>query len=115
MKVTSEDIRNLAEALPRVKKHMDTGTFINLCDCVEMAIEDFKKRLRYEEDEEETYVTLDEVIEARDRMNDYAKLVRKVNELAKKINEEYIRKCRSEYKIVYMGELVRKEEIPNDD
>ena len=76
MKVTSEDIRNLAEALPRVKKHMDTGTFINLCDCVEMAIEDFKKRMQYEEDEEdeedeeETYVTLDEVIEARDRMND---------------------------------------------
>ena len=84
MKVTSEDIRNLAEALPRVKKHMDTGTFINLCDCVEMAIEDFKKRMQYEE---ETYVTLDEVIEARDRMNDYADTVRKINELAKKIDD----------------------------
>lgn len=87
MKVTSEDIRNLAEALPRVKKHMDTGTFINLCDCVEMAIEDFKKRMRYEEDEEETYVTLDGVIEARDRMNDYAELVRNIADIMKELDD----------------------------
>ena len=87
MKVTSEDIRNLAEALPRVKKHMDTGTFINLCDCVEMAIEDFKKRMQYEEDEEETYVTLDEVIEARDRMNDYAELVRNIADIMKELDD----------------------------
>ena len=92
MKVTSEDIRNLAEALPRVKKHMDTGTFINLCDCVEMAIEDFKKRLRYEEDEEETYVTLDEVIEARDRMNDYAKLVRNIADIMKELDDKPVAK-----------------------
>ena len=44
----------------------------------------------------------------------------KMADKAKKMNserkvEEYISKCRSEYKIVYMGELVRKEEIPNDD
>ena len=92
MKVTSEDIRNLAEALPRVKKHMDTGTFINLCDCVEMAIEDFKKRMQYEEDEEETYVTLDEVIEARDRMNDrmndYAELVRNIADIMKELDDK---------------------------
>ena len=87
MKVTSEDIRNLAEALPRVKKHMDTGTFINLCDCIEMAIEDFKKRMQYEEDEEETHVTLDEVIEARDRMNDYAELVRNIADIMKELDD----------------------------
>lgn len=92
MKVTSEDIRNLAEALPRVKKHMDTGTFINLCDCVEMAIEDFKKRLQYEEDEEETYVTLDEVIEARDRMNDYAELVRNIADIMKELDDTPVAK-----------------------
>lgn len=44
----------------------------------------------------------------------------KMADKAKKMNserkvEEYIRKCRSEYKIVYMGELVREEEIPSDD
>lgn len=92
MKVTSEDIRNLAEALPRVKKHMDTGTFINLCDCVEMAIEDFKKRMQYEEDEEETYVTLDEVIEARDRMNDYAELVRNIADIMKELDDKPVAK-----------------------
>ena len=92
MKVTSEDIRNLAEALPRVKKHMDTGTFINLCDCVEMAIEDFKKRMQYEEDEEETYVTLDEVIEARDRMNDYAELVRNIADIMKELDDTPVAK-----------------------
>lgn len=92
MKVTSEDIRNLAEALPRVKKHMDTGTFINLCDCVEMAIEDFKKRIQYEEDEEETYVTLDEVIEARDRMNDYAELVRNIADIMKELDDTPVAK-----------------------
>lgn len=92
MKVTSEDIRNLAEALPRVKKHMDTGTFINLCDCVEMAIEDFKKRLEYEEDEEETYVTLDEVIGARDRMNDYAELVRNIADIMKELDDTPVAK-----------------------
>ena len=97
MKVTSEDIRNLAEALPRVKKHMDTGTFINLCDCVEMAIEDFKKRMQYEDDEEEeTYVTLDEVIEARDRMNDrmndYAELVRNIADIMKELDDKPVAK-----------------------
>lgn len=92
MKVTSEDIRNLAEALPRVKKHMDTGTFINLCDCVEMAIEDFKKRMQYEEDEGETYVTLDEVIEARDRMNDYAELVRNIADIMKELDDKPVAK-----------------------
>ena len=103
MKVTSEDIRNLAEALPRVKKHMDTGTFINLCDCVEMAIEDFKKRMQYEEDdeeddedddeeEEETYVTLDEVIEARDRMNSYAELVRNIVDIMKGLDDKPVAK-----------------------
>lgn len=92
MKVTSEDIRNLAEALPRVKKHMDTGTFINLCDCVEMAIEDFKKYLEYEDDEEETYVTLDEVIEARDRMNDYAELVRNIADIMKELDDTPVAK-----------------------
>ena len=92
MKVTSEDIRNLAEVLPRVKKHMDTGTFINLCDCVEMAIEDFKKRMQYEEDEEETYVTLDEVIEARDRMNDYAELVRNIADIMKELDDKPVAK-----------------------
>lgn len=92
MKVTSEDIRNLAEALPRVKKHMDTGTFINLCDCVEMAIEDFKKRMQYEEDEEETYVTLDEVTEARDRMNDYAELVRNIADIMKELDDTPVAK-----------------------
>lgn len=84
MKVTSEDIRNLAEALPRVKKHMDTGTFINLCDCVELAIEKFKKRLELEDDET---CTLDEVMKERDIMNDLADTVRKVNELSKKIDD----------------------------
>ena len=92
MKVTSEDIRNLAEALPRVKKHMDAGIFINLCDCVEMAIEDFKKRMQYEEDEEETYVTLDEVIEARDRMNDYAELVRNIADIMKELDDKPVAK-----------------------
>ena len=95
MKVTSEDIRNLAEALPRVKKHMDTGTFINLCDCVEMAIEDFKKRMQYEDDdeeEEETYVTLDEVIEARDRMNSYAELVRNIVDIMKGLDDKPVAK-----------------------
>lgn len=85
MKVTSEDIRNLAEALPRVKKHMDTGTFINLCDCVELAIEKFKKRLELEDDDETC--TLGEVMKERDIMNDLADTVRKVNELAKKIDD----------------------------
>ena len=84
MKVTSEDIRNLAEALPRVKKHMDTGTFINLCDCVELAIEKFKKRLELEDDET---CTLDEVMKERDIMNDLADTVRKVNEFSKKIDD----------------------------
>lgn len=92
MKVTSEDIRNLAEALPRVKKHMDTGTFINLCDCVEMAIEDFKKRMQYEGDEEETYVTLDEVIEERDRMKDYAELVRNIADIMKELDDTPVAK-----------------------
>lgn len=92
MKVTSEDIRNLAEALPRVKKHMDTGTFINLCDCVELAIEKFKKRLEYEEDEEETYVILDEVIEARDRMKDYAELVRNIADIMKELDDKPVAK-----------------------
>ena len=92
MKVTSEDIRNLAEALPRVKKHMDTGTFINLCDCVEMAIEDFKKRMQYEEDEEETYDTLDEVIETRDRINDYAELVRNIADIMKELDDKPVAK-----------------------
>ena len=91
MKVTSEDIRNLAEALPRVKKHMDTGTFINLCDCVEMAIEDFKKRLRYEDDDDE-FCTLDEVIEARDRMNDYAELVRNIADIMKELDDTPVAK-----------------------
>lgn len=85
MKVTSEDIRNLAEVLPRVKKHMDTGTFINLCDCVELAIEKFKKRLELEDDDETC--TLDEVMKERDIMNDLADTVRKVNELSKKIDD----------------------------
>lgn len=92
MKVTSEDIRNLAKALPRVKKHMDTGTFINLCDCVEMAIEDFKKRMQYEEDEEETYDTLDEVIETRDRINDYAELVRNIADIMKELDDKPVAK-----------------------
>lgn len=91
MKVTSEDIRNLTEALPRVKKHMDTGTFINLCDCVEMAIEDFKKRLRYEDDDDE-FCTLDEVIEARDRMNDYAELVRNIADIMKELDDTPVAK-----------------------
>lgn len=86
MKVTSEDIRNLAGALPHVKKHMDTGTFINLCDCVEMAIEDFKKRMQYEDDDDE-FCTLDEVIEERDRMNDYAELVRNIADIMKELDD----------------------------
>lgn len=90
MKVTSEDIRNLAEALPRVKKHMDTGTFINLCDCVEMAIEDFKKRMQYEDDEE--FCTLDEVIEERDRMKDYAELVRNIADIMKELDDTPVAK-----------------------
>lgn len=32
-----------------------------------------------------------------------------------RVLREYDRKRRSEYKIVYMGELIRGEEIPNDD
>lgn len=60
MKVTSQDIRNLAEALPILQKHMHlhTSTISNLRDCISMAIEDFKKRLIYEgldEDGEEAY------------------------------------------------------------
>ena len=59
MKVTSQDIRNLAEALPILKKHMrlNTRAVSNLYDCINMAIEDFKNRLIYEnldEDKEET-------------------------------------------------------------
>ena len=95
MKVTSEDIRNLAEALPRVKKHMNTGTFINLCDCVEMAIEDFKKHMQYEEDEEDEEdeeETYDEVIEARDRMNDYAELVRNIADIMKELDDKPVAK-----------------------
>ena len=57
MKVTSQDIRNLAEALPILQKNMrlNTRAVSNLYDCINMAIEDFKKRLIYEgldEDEE---------------------------------------------------------------
>ena len=60
MKVTSQDIRNLAEALPILKKHMHLhpSTISKLYDCIEMAVEDFKKRLLYEgleEDGEEAY------------------------------------------------------------
>ena len=59
MKVTSQDIRNLAEALPILQKNMrlNTRAVSNLYDCINMAIEDFKNRLIYEnldEDEEET-------------------------------------------------------------
>lgn len=68
MKVTSEDIRNLAEALPHVSRHMDTGTLINLRDFLELAIENFKKRLEYEDDEE--FCTLDEVMERRETEHD---------------------------------------------
>lgn len=85
MKVTSEDILNLAEALPHVSRHTDTGTLINLRDCLELAIEDFMKRLRYEDDDETC--TLDEVMKERDIMNDLADTVRKVNEFAKKIDD----------------------------
>ena len=60
MKVTSQDIRNLAEALPILQKNMrlNTRAVSNLYDCINMAIEDFKKRLIYEgldEDGEEAY------------------------------------------------------------
>ena len=59
MKVTSRDIRNLAEALPILQKnmHLNTAAVNNLYDCINMAIEDFKNRLIYEnldEDKEET-------------------------------------------------------------
>ena len=61
MKVTSQDIRNLAEALSILKKHMHftPSTIAKLYECMEMAVEDFKKRLLYEgleegEEEEET-------------------------------------------------------------
>ena len=59
MKVTSRDIRNLAEALPILQRNMrlNTAAVNNLYDCINMAIEDFKNRLIYEnldEDEEET-------------------------------------------------------------
>ena len=60
MKVTSQDIRNLAEALPILQKNMrlNTRAVSNLYDCINMAIADFKKRLIYEdldEDGEEAY------------------------------------------------------------
>ena len=50
MKDTSQDIRNLAEALPILQKNMrlNTRAVSNLYDCINMAIEDFKKRLLYE-------------------------------------------------------------------
>ena len=59
MKVTSQDIRNLAEALPILQKNMrlNTRAVSNLYDCINMAIADFKNRLIYEnldEDKEET-------------------------------------------------------------
>ena len=59
MKVTSRDIRNLAEALPILQRNMrlNTAAVNNLYDCINMAIEDFKNRLIYEnldEDKEET-------------------------------------------------------------
>ena len=59
MKVTSQDIRNLAEALPILQRNMrlNTAAVNNLYDCINMAIEDFKNRLIYEnseEDKEET-------------------------------------------------------------
>lgn len=68
MKVTSEDIRNLAEALPHVEKHMSFSARDNLYDCLELAIEKFKKRLEYEDDEE--FCTLDEVMERRETEHD---------------------------------------------
>ena len=63
MKVTSQDIRNLAEVLPILQKNMrlNTCAVSNLCDCINMAIADFKNRLIYEdldedeETEEEVY------------------------------------------------------------
>ena len=90
MKVTSEDIRNLAEALPLVKKYMDDGALFNLYSCVNIAIEDLKKRLLYEEDDDE-YCTMDEVIEERDRMNELADCVRKVTDLVKELDELVVR------------------------
>ena len=55
MKVTSQDIRNLAEALPILQKnmHLNTRAVSNLYDCINMAIEDFKKRLTYEDLDED--------------------------------------------------------------
>ena len=55
MKVTSQDIRNLAEALPILQKNMrlNTRAVSNLYDCINMAIEDFKKRLIYEDLDED--------------------------------------------------------------
>lgn len=94
MKVTSEDIRNLAEALPLVKKYMDDDALFNLYGCVNIAIEDFKKRLLYEEDDDDDddeYCTMDEVIEERDRMNELADCVRKVTDLVKELDELVVR------------------------
>ena len=50
MKVTSQDIRNLAEALAILQKHMylHTGTITDLVVCIDMAVQDFKERLLYE-------------------------------------------------------------------
>lgn len=50
MKVTSEDIRNLAEALSVLQKDvcLNTHAMDNLRDCISMAIESFKDRLIWE-------------------------------------------------------------------
>lgn len=87
MKVTSEDIRNLAEALQYVKKFMPySEAYSDLTDCIKLATEDFKKRLLYEEEDDDEYCTMDEVIEERDRMNELADCVRKVTDLVKELD-----------------------------
>lgn len=54
MKVTSQDIRNLAEALPILQNHMSfhTTTISILRDCISLAIKDYKNSLLYEDGEE---------------------------------------------------------------
>lgn len=91
MKVTSEDIRNLAEALPLVKKYMGDDALFNLYGCVNVAIDDYRKRLLYEEDDDDEYCTMDEIIEERDKMNELADCVRKVTDLVKELDELVVR------------------------
>lgn len=92
MKVTSQDIRNLAEVLPILQKNMrlNTCAVSNLCDCINMAIADFKNRLIYEDLDEDEEAE-EEVYEPdfwNDLKQNFSEIERALKSLADHVSED---------------------------